>query len=104
VQAVGRQAIEPITGCEPSLPLPADASRLVLLPGLISFESRAAPEDIARFYQDNLPRLGWQPAGEPQAGGSALVLTLERGAETLTVNIEARTAGVSVELLFPESP
>jgi hypothetical protein len=102
VQAIGRQAIEPINGCEPALPLPADASRLVLLPGLISFDSPAAPEAIAMFYQDRLPGLGWQAEGEPQAGGSALVLALRRGDETLTVNIESRATGAAVELLFSQ--
>jgi hypothetical protein len=102
VQAVGQQAIEPIQGCAPALPLPAGASRLVLLPGLISFDSAASPEEIAAFYQAELPGLGWQAESEPQAGGNALVLAFTRREETLTVNIENRRSGVEVELLFPE--
>jgi hypothetical protein len=102
VQAVGPQTIEPIQGCEPALPLPADASRVVLLPGLISFDSPAGPEAVAAFYQGGLPALGWQAEGEPQTGGSALVLSFARGQETLTVNIETRASGVSVELLFTQ--
>jgi hypothetical protein len=103
VQAVGQQAIEPIQGCAPALPLPAGASRLVLLPGLISFDSAASPEAIAAFYQAELPGLGWQAESAPQAGGNALVLAFTRREETLTVNIENRRSGVEVELLFPES-
>jgi len=100
VSEVGTQTIEPIAGCEIDLPLPHDATHLVRVPGLISFESAAAAAETAAFYQAELAKTGWEPVAEPQASGDAVVLSYRQGAQRLDINIEAKTGGVHVELLL----
>lgn len=51
--------IEPITGCEITIPLPKDATQVVRFPGLISFETRNDPDKVIGFYQDYLISNGW---------------------------------------------
>jgi hypothetical protein len=99
VTALGPQSIEPILSCEIDLPLPEDAARLVRLPGLVAFDSAQPAEGLAAFYQAQLPAAGWQPAAEPETRQGATVLSFQRSAEALTVNIEAMASGAHVELL-----
>jgi hypothetical protein len=100
VGQVGPQAIEPVAGCEIDLPLPADSTRLVKLPGLITFDSASTPEQLSAFYQAQLPASQWVPAVAPEASGGVFVLSYLRAAETLEINIEPLPAGARVELLL----
>jgi hypothetical protein len=99
VQQVGPQRIEPVAGCEIDLPLPADAGRLIRLPGLIGFDSPAAPEAISAFYQAALAPAGWAPAAEPQSAEGVILLVYQRGGALLEINIEAGEEGSRVELI-----
>lgn len=98
VTEIGAQTIEPIGGCEIDLPLPADATRLVKLPGLIAFEAVTSPDGLVGFFQSELATAGWEPAAEPQAGGEAVVLSYRRGGQTLDVSIKAQDGAQRVEL------
>jgi hypothetical protein len=100
VSEVGTQTLEPIAGCEIDLPLSRDATHLVRLPGLISFDSATATAETVAFYQAELAKTGWEPLAEPQASGEAMVLSYRQGAQRLDINIEAKTGGVHVELLL----
>ncbi len=102
VNQIGPQAIEPIPGCEIDLPLPADSTRLVKLPGLIGFDSASPAEQISAFYQAALPESGWTPAEEPQASEGVILLSYLREQQTLEINIEPREAGAHVEMLLGE--
>jgi hypothetical protein len=102
VSDIGPQTIEPITGCEISLPLPPDATRLVRMPGLVACESAATPEEVIAFYQTALAEAGWEPLTEPETGVDAILLSYHRDGKTLDINIEIREAGVYVELLLSE--
>jgi hypothetical protein len=99
---VGPQVIEPITGCEIALPLPLNATQLVSMPGLISFESTSTTEQMVAFYQNALPEEGWAPTSEPQQGVDAVLLTYRRDGQTLDINIETDEEGVRVELLLSD--
>lgn len=100
VVEVGPQVIEPIAGCEVALPLPPNATQLVSMPGLISFESASTTEQIVAFYQNALPEEGWAPTSEPQPGVDAVLLSYRRDEQTLDINIETDEEGVRVELLL----
>ena len=96
---VGPQTIDPIAGCEIDLPLPADATRLVRLPGLIAFDSRTGPAEIVAFYQVALAEAGWEAAREPQIDADTAILSYSRNGRTLEVEAEATTDGAHVEML-----
>jgi hypothetical protein len=100
VNQVGPQTIDPIAGCEIDLPLPADATRLVKLPGLVGFDSTAAPQETSAFYQAELAGIGWAPVAEPQVSGSVILLSYRRDKQMLEINIESSDRGAHVELLL----
>jgi hypothetical protein len=100
VNQIGPQTIEPIDGCGIDLPLPADNTRLVKLPGLIGFESASSPEQVSAFFQAELPASGWAAAEEPQTSEGVIVLSYLREQQTLEINIEPRASGAHVELLL----
>lgn len=102
VNEIEQQTIEPIPGCETDLPLPPDAMRLVKMPGLVSFESASTSDEIVAFYQAKLAEAGWVPTTEPETGIDAILLSYQRGEQTLDINIETHGAGVHVELLLSE--
>jgi hypothetical protein len=102
VDDIGPQTIAPITGCEIDLPLPANATRLVRMPGLVAFDSAATSEETIAFYQTTLEEAGWTPSAEPEVGVDAVLLGYRLGTQTLDINIEGQETGVHVELLLSE--
>lgn len=102
VTDVGPQTIDPVAGCEIDLPLPADAARLVKLPGLLAFESASTPDQTVAFYQAALAEAGWEPLAEPEVGVAAILLSYHRGRQTLQINVEPGNGGAHVELLLGE--
>jgi hypothetical protein len=102
VNDIGPQTIEPILGCEIDLPLPPDATRVIKMPGLVAFESTTTPNEIVDFYHATLEETGWEAASEPETGVDAILLSYQRGEQTLDINIESHGAGVHVELLLSE--
>jgi hypothetical protein len=100
VNAFGPQTIDPVRGCEIDLPIPADNTGLMKLPGLIAFESPTSLEEAVGFYQRELSAAGWEVAEEPLEGPNAIVLSYRREGETLEINLEETPRGVTVELLI----
>lgn len=100
VKEIGDQNIAPITGCVIPLPVPENATRIVNFPGLISYESESASQEIVAFYQSALPREGWQVANPLEEGTDAILMTYQRGESFIQINIEERSDGVEVEILI----
>jgi len=93
--------IEPVGGCEPRVPLPESAVNYVRLPGLVSFESPAGPEEIANFYEQTLPQEGWNESEPPMEEEGKLVLSFTREAEGIEISLQAQPAGgIQVQVLF----
>lgn len=99
VNEVGRQEIEPIAGCEIDLPIPADATRLVRLPDLITFESPSPPDQVAVFYLWALPKAGWMPLSDPQSSEEGVSFSYRRGGQVLDVTLVSSGGLTYVELL-----
>lgn len=98
VTGIGPQEIEAVQGCELDLPIRADATRLIKLPGLVAYESASSVLEIATFYALELPKTGWEQVSDPQVNGDVGLLSYQRGAESLEINIERQGEGVVVEL------
>lgn len=97
--------IEPVADCGLSVPLPDTASRLVRLPGMASFESKARMDDIRAFYQDRLPKDHWKEEAAPAQSSSAIVLSYQRNAERVEIHIEpVASVGSAVKLIFITEP
>jgi hypothetical protein len=95
------QTIEPISGCEISVPLPESAAMFVRLPGMASFESSDKADEISNFYQTILPQEAWIE-NEPLAlAGSTSILSYRRGTEVVEIYIDQIASGGSkIQMLF----
>lgn len=101
IESLEAPAIEPVAGCEISVPLPDNAANYVRLPGLASFESPDDPAAVAAFYQSRLPQEGWSEQEPPAQADGVTVLSYQRGAEQVEIHIQAgEAAGSRVELIF----
>jgi hypothetical protein len=101
IDSLDEQVIEPVSGCEISVPLPASAAKYVRLPGLSSFESAEASAAIAGFYQSQLPQAGWTELEPPSQATATMILSYGRGAEQVEIQIEDSDSGGSlVKLIF----
>lgn len=93
--------IDPVPGCALSVPVPDGVTRLVRLPGLASFNSKASLNDLKAFYQDRLPKENWKEAVPAAQSATAIVLSYQRNADKVEIHIEPGSAGVStVKLVF----
>ncbi len=94
-------AIEPVKGCEISVPLPDPVEMYVRLPGMASFESNSGLEQMQSFYQTELPKANWTEKEPPAQSEGVTILSYQRNYESVEIHIEALTDGGSkVKLLF----
>jgi hypothetical protein len=95
------EEIAPVPGCEISVPLPEAISMFVRLPGMASFESKSSIDELAKFYQANLPGQNWVEKDPPAQDKGGAVLSYQRGTENVEIHLEPNPAGGSaVKLLF----
>lgn len=96
--------IQPVEGCEISVPLPDSVEKFVRLPGMASFETTAGPDEIRSFYQAMLPQQGWAEKETTTEAGDSVVLSYARDAEEVEIYFEAAaTGGTKVKLLFQQN-
>ena len=93
VESLASPKIESISGCQLSVPLPETAERLVRLPGLASFESKARGEDLRVFYQERLPKDGWKESEPAAQNGKTIVMSYQKGSEKVHISIEPAPSG-----------
>jgi hypothetical protein len=80
-------------------PLMDDASDILRGPGTTSFKTQSTPQEIAAFYQEQLPALSWEISGEPLLEDDHVVLKFARGDEILSVLVVVKETGTEVMLL-----
>lgn len=83
---------------EVSAPTPPDAQSAASAPGSLSFDSATSVEEIAAFYQSELPAAGWTPAQDPQIGEAGTMLIYTQGEQELVIFIEGTDAGTHVQI------
>ncbi len=98
VTEIGPQTIDPVSGCEIDLPLPDDAENLIILLGIISFDSPSDARTVALFYTEALRQTDWKRTGPPQVHNEDVLLSYADGVRTLEINIETTAEGVHVDL------
>lgn len=77
------------------IPLPDNATERSQFGGVTSFLTEDSPEDVAEFYQTELPRQGW---GEKEVSelGNLRLLTFTKGERTLNITINPDDKGTTV--------
>jgi hypothetical protein len=109
VDELTRQKISPIDGCEIPVPIPDDASNIVILPGLYSFNTALGPVKMDEFYDQELLIDGWgRESALVDDSVREGVLVYFSETKTLTVHIQAVnpddfTQGYQVKL-YLENP
>jgi hypothetical protein len=99
-------AIELPADCPSGLvdaPLLPDASNVLNVPGVLAYDTASAVAEVAAFYQEQLPTLGWELQGEPAVTDTATVTTFALGDQQLNVLIFLAEAGAEVFLLDSSS-
>ncbi len=98
---LGTAPIEPVAGCEISVPLPEKISMFVRLPGMASFESKGSIAELVKFFQKSMPNQKWVEKDPPADAKGGTVLSYQRGTEGVEIHIDQNPAGGSaVKLLF----
>jgi hypothetical protein len=92
------QQIEPIAGCEVSLPLIDDAASLIIMPGMVSFETALSMDETLAFYTGALEEQGWLKYDTTKSSQDSSVMSYRRGAESLEITISALASGCRVQL------
>jgi hypothetical protein len=87
------------------MPYPQDAAEVEYLPGALRFTSELTAADIAAFYQQQLPALGWTLFGQPMLDEMPALLMFTQGDDTLSAIInEQEEGGVEVTLFLSDNP
>jgi hypothetical protein len=59
VLQIGYQEINQVGGCKSDVPLPDDATDIIFLPGVSSYQTSLGPVKLSKFYEDQLLTKGW---------------------------------------------
>lgn len=92
------QQIEPIAGCEVDLPLTDDAASLIIMPGMVSYETALSMNDTVAFYTGALEEQGWLKYDTTKSSQDSSVMSYRRGEESLEITIRALASGCRVQL------
>lgn len=84
-------------------PLLPNASNILNVPGVQAYDTASTVAEVAAFYQEQLPTLGWELQGEPAVTDTATILPFALGDQQLNVLIFLAEAGAEVFLLDSSS-
>ena len=70
-------------------PLLPDASNVLKMPSVLTYDTASSPADAAAFYQQQIPDLGWKLVGEPTITDAAKLLGFTQGDQEMSVVITA---------------
>ena len=79
----------------PTLP---DASNIESVPGVLTFDTASSLADVATFYQNAVPSLGWTPGDDPTMSDTTLLVEFTRGDETLSIDATTDAGVTSVSV------
>lgn len=84
-------------------PLLADASNILKMPGLLTYDTSTSLADIAAFYQKEIPNMGWELTGEPTITDTTALLDFTQGDKTMAIIIIADDTGATVHVVLGNS-
>ena len=81
----------------PQLP---DASNVLNMPGMLSYDTASSLTDAAAFYQKQIPDLGWKSQGDAAVTDTSAQMEFTQGDQTMTVIIIVGDTGTNVQVLL----
>ena len=80
-----------------------DASNILNVPGMLTYDTSSSLTDAAAFYQEQIPNLGWEPLGEPAITETTALLGFAQGDQKMTVIITAADGATKVQIILGNS-
>lgn len=81
-------------------PLMPDASNVLNMPSMLTYDTSTSLTEAAAFYQEQIPNLGWELLGEPTITDTTALLTYTQGGQSLKVIITADADVTTVNILL----
>jgi hypothetical protein len=79
-------------------PLLPDATNVLNLPGLLTYDTSSSLADAVAFYQKQIPALGWTQLEDPDISETSAFLSYTQGDHNISVFIT--TSGGSTNILI----
>lgn len=92
--------------CPPGLvdaPLLPDAANVEKTPGALTYDTSTSVAEVAAFYQEQIPSLGWTLEGEPTIAESVAFLIYKKDGQNLSVILTASDNVTTVRILLENS-
>jgi hypothetical protein len=81
----------------PQLP---DATNVVSMPGVLTYDTPTSLADVAAFYQKQLPTSGWKLQHKPDIAGTTAVLNYQKDGENMSIIVKANADVTSINILL----
>jgi hypothetical protein len=81
-------------------PLLPDATNVLSLPGVLTFDSATSLADATAFYQKQMPALGWKVATLPSLTETTAELNFTQGGQLTTIIIIVDSGTTSVQIVL----
>ncbi len=81
-------------------PLLPDASNVLNMPGILTYDTASSLADAAAFYQEQIPNLGWTLTGEPAMTDTTALLSFTQGDQEMTVSVSTVDTGTIVHIVI----
>lgn len=103
IKELSPQVIDPVNGCEISFPVSRDATEIIYLPGIYSYQTQSTMDQMKVFYKDGMSALGWQLQSEDYGSTdpTLFVLVFGKDNEVLTIKLKSDTSNLNVILYLP---
>ncbi len=77
-----------------------DATNILNVPGILTYDTASSPADVAAFYQEQIPNLGWLLLREPAISETSALVEYQQNDRNLTVIIASEAGVTTVTLLL----
>ena len=81
-------------------PLLGDASDVLNMPGLLTYDTSTSLADSVLFYQKEIPNMGWEPVSEPTITDTTAFLDFTQGNQTMAIIIAAGNHGTTINIVL----
>jgi hypothetical protein len=86
------------------VPLLTDATDILRLPSMLSYNTNSSLIDTITFYQDKLPALSWQLPSPPTIAGTKALLKFTQGDMQMSVMISTNGGITTVNIVLKSAP
>jgi hypothetical protein len=81
-------------------PLLQDASNVLNMPGMLTYDTSTSLTDIVAFYQKEIPNMGWKLVGDPTITEKAALMEFKQGNKTMSIILTADDYGTTVDVVL----